>query len=718
MRKRYSLLVAFITCQLVVAQKSITLEDIWKNYSYYPQYLYGLNSMNDGLNYTIQGDKGVEKYDYKTGNKIGDYTFGDLKIEDYTFSSDESKILVSTENEGIYRHSSKGYYHVYDIKSQKTTSLPKHNKIMSATFNPAATQVAYVADNNIFIYDLASNQETQVTTDGKINSIINGQGDWVYEEELVLVRAFEWSNDGKKIAFVRFDETDVPKFEMAMFKGGLYPKDYEFKYPKVGEKNSVVTAHIYDVTSKKLDKIEGLPEYEYIPRLKWTPANELLVFTMNRLQNNLKINKVTSTSGNNGSRSGYGISLLMEESAPCYLEINDHMEFLSDGSFIWVSEKSGYNHIYLHNSNGSVKTQITNGSWDVTDVYGVDEKAKVIYFESAEVSPMERHAYSISLDGKNKIQLTKNKGVNSVEFTNGFQYYIVTNSTIATAPSVTLYDKKGKEVRKLIDNSALDSKLKSTGINTPEFFTFKNSGGTVLNGYMIKPANFDPKKKYPVFMYVYGGPGSQEAKDEWQGPNYLWFQMLAQQGYIIACVDNRGTGARGREFRTCTYKQMGKLEVDDQIDAAKYLGSLEYVDKSRIGIFGWSYGGYMTSLCITRGADVFKAAIAVAPVTNWKFYDSIYTERYMGTKESNPDGYDANAPTSYADKLKGNFLLVHGTADDNVHWQNSAELINAMVKANKQFDLFIYPDKNHGIYGGNTRIHLYTKMTNFVKEKL
>jgi dipeptidyl-peptidase 4 len=434
---KYSLLIAFITCQLAVAQKSITLEDIWKTYDYYPQYLYGLNSMNDGLHYTIQAEKEIVKYDYKTGNQVGEFNFGDLKAEDYTFSNDESKILVSTESEGIYRHSSKGYYHVYDVKTQKITSLPKHNKIMSATFNPAATQVAYVSDNNIYLYDLTTNQETQVTTDGAINSIINGQGDWVYEEELVLVRAFEWSNDGKKIAFVRFDETEVPKFEMAMFKGGLYPKDYEFKYPKVGEKNATVTAHVYDVASKKLDKVSGLPDYEYIPRLKWTPTNELLVFTMNRLQNNLKINKVSTN---------LSVSLLLEESAPCYLEINDHMQFLSDGSFIWVSERSGFNHIYLHNSNGSMKTQITNGNWDVTDVYGVDEKSKLIYFESAEVSPMERHAYSISLDGKTKTQLTKNKGVNSVEFTKGFQYYIVTNSTIATAPSITLFDKKGKEV--------------------------------------------------------------------------------------------------------------------------------------------------------------------------------------------------------------------------------------------------------------------------------
>lgn len=708
--KKVFIIIAFISVQISSAQKAITLDDIWKNYSYYNKYLYGLNSMNDGINYTVQEEDGVVKYDYKTGTKVGEYNFGSLQIEDYSFSDDESKILVSTEGDQIYRHSSKAYYHVYDVKTKNIISLPQHNKIMSPAFNPAASQVAYVADNNIFIYDLTSQKETQVTTDGEINRIINGQGDWVYEEELVLVRAFEWSPDGKKLAFVRFDETDVPQFEMAMYQGQLYPQDYEFKYPKVGENNSVVTAHLYDIPSGKLQKINGLPDYEYIPRIKWANANDLLVFTMNRLQNNLKINKVNTSS--------ITVSLLMEESAPCYLEINDKMQFMADGSFIWLSEQDGFNHLYQYDKNGNLIRQITKGNWDVTAVYGVDEKAKLVYYESAEVSPMERHAYSISLDGKKKTQITKDKGVNSVEFTSGFKYYICTNSTLSKAPSMTLYDINGKVVRKLLDNSTLDNKLKETGINSPEFFTFKNSVGITLNGYMIKPANFDANKKYPVFMYVYGGPGSQEVKDEWQGQNYLWFQMLAQQGYMIVCVDNRGTGARGREFRTCTYKQLGKLEVDDQIDAAKYLGTLNYVEKNRIGIFGWSYGGYMTSLCITRGADVFKTAIAVAPVTNWKFYDSIYTERYMGTKESNPTGYDANAPTAYADKLKGNFLLIHGTADDNVHWQNSAELINAMVKANKQFDLFIYPDKNHGIYGGNTRLHLYTMMTNFIKEKL
>lgn len=665
--------------------------------------------MNDGKHYTVTENNTIVKYAYKSGEEVSRYSDIDIDIDNYQFSEDETKILVGTNEERIYRHSRKGEYYCYDLKTKKMIPLPTHNKIMVPQFNPAGNRVAYVADNNIYIYDLEAKKETQVTNDGKINFIINGHGDWVYEEELVVVRAFDWSPDGKKIAYLRFDETNVPQFEMATYRGKLYPKDYVFKYPKVGEKNANVTAHVYDVENGATAPITNLPEYEYIPRIKWANAGELIVFTMNRLQNHLVLNRVDKT---------MKASKLFEEKAPSYLEINDHLQFLKDGSFIWVSENDGYNHIYLYSKDGKLIRQITKGQWDVTDVYGVDEKSKLVYYSSAEVSPMERHLYSITLDGKKKTQLTKKKGVNEIEFTSGFQYYICTHSTISSPGSTTLYDKKGNLIRELVNNKTLDSKIESTGINKPEFIKIKNSEGTDLNGYVIKPVGFDPSKKYPVFMYVYGGPGSQEVMDQWQGNNYMWFQMLAQKGYMIACVDNRGTGARGRDFRTCTYEKLGKLEVDDQIDAANYFASLPYVDKDRIGIFGWSYGGYMTSLCITRGANVFKTAIAVAPVSNWKYYDSIYTERYMGTKESNPNGYDDNAPTAFTDKLKGNFLLVHGTADDNVHWQNSAELINALVKSNKQFDLFIYPDRNHSIYGGNTRYHLYNMMTDFIMENL
>jgi len=705
----------FVGMAVSVPAQNITLEDIWINYSYYPAGIAGLTSANDGLHYTVYENDSVKKYDYKTGGLKEGFAFRrdgkPIRFDGYSFSDDETRVLLATEQKSIYRYSTRENNIVYDLKKQAAQPLSSKGKQMYATFSPTENKAAYVIDNNIYYKDLDNGKEVQVTTDGAVNKIINGGSDWVYEEEFMLVRAFEWSPDGKKIAFLRFNETNVPLFEMPMYMGGLYPKDYEFKYPKVGEPNSVVTIFIYDLTTGKTTPVKIDTPYEYIPRIKWTKnPNELIVFVMNRLQNNLQLYKVDASTGTP--------SLFFYETSETYLEINDNLNFLSDGSFIWTSERNGYNHIYHYDSKGILIRQVTSGNWDVTSFHGIDEEKGTLFYTSTEVSPLERHTYSVKLDGTGKKKLTPKEGVNDVEFTKGFTYFICRNSNAGMAPSTTLHDRSGKEIRVLVDNKDLNDKLTKLNLAKPEFFTFKNSGGTELNGYMIKPANFDPNKKYPVFMTVYGGPGSQEVMKQWEGSNYIWYQMLAQKGYIIACVDNRGTGGRGRDFRTCTYKQLGKLETDDQIDAAKYLGALPYVDKSRIGIFGWSYGGYMSSLCITRGADVFKTAIAVAPVSNWKFYDSIYTERYMGTKESNPTGYDGNAPIAYTDKLKGNYLLIHGTADDNVHWQNTAELINAFVRSNKQFDLFIYPDRNHGIYGGNTRYHLYTKMTNFLLENL
>lgn len=712
--KKYILTLTLIAISFsAFCQNKITLEDLWIKYAYYPKSIYGLSSMNDGLHYTIQNEHTIEKYDYKTGKLQQSFSFkqgaGQIEFDGYSFSDDESKVLLATEQEAIYRHSTREKNIVYDLKKQTATPLSDKGKQMYATFSPAENKVAYIINNNLYYKDLDKNQEVQITTDGVATKIINGGSDWVYEEEFVLVRAFEWSPDGKKIAYLRFDETDVPLFEMPIYKGGLYPKNDEFKYPKVGEKNSNVTLYVYDLTTGKNDMINIPESYEYIPRIKWNTKGELVFFTMNRLQNDLKLWSVGSD---------HKAVVFFEEKAPSYLEIHDNLTFLNDGSFIWTSEADGYNHIYHYDAGGKLIRQLTRGNWEVTKFYGIDEEKKTLYYESAEVSPLERHTYSIQLDGKNKKQITTREGVNDVEFTSGFQYYICRHSGAGIAPSTTLYDKSGKEVRVLIDNNDLNKKLDDMQLKKPEFFSFQNSEGSSLNGYMIKPADFDAGKQYPVLMFVYGGPGSQQVMKQWGGFNYLWFQMLAQQGYIVACVDNRGTGARGRDFRTCTYQQLGKFETEDQIEAARYLGRQSYIDKDRIGIFGWSYGGYMSSLCITRGADVFKMAIAVAPVTNWKFYDSIYTERYMGTRESNPKGYDSNAPIAFADKLKGKYLLVHGTADDNVHWQNTAEMINALVKANKQFSQFSYPDRNHGIYGGTTRYHLYTMMTNFIQENL
>lgn len=715
MKKIVSILLQIILAGNLFAQKEITLEDIWLKYSYSTKGIYGWRSMKDGLHYTVKQGNKIVKYDYNTGTVQQEWSFkvggATLEFDDYIFSADEKKILLSTESEPIYRYSSLNKNYVYEVDNDRLFELDEGGKQQNAHFSPDGSKVAYLKANNIFIKDLNTGRLIQVTTDGHKNHVINGGPDWVYEEEFAIVRAFEWSPDGKYIVFLRFDESEVPLFEMAMFEGRLYPQDYEFKYPKVGEKNAVVTLHVFNVATQQSKKMDLGSAYEYIPRLGWTPDGKIYAITMNRLQNELKFHLIEP----NGLQS----KVLFTETRDTYIEIHDHFRFFNGGkTLLWTSEQDGFNHIYLIDVATGKQTQVTRGAWEVTEVHGVDEKNKWIYYESTEISPMQRQSFTISFDGKKKNRITPSAGVNKVQFSEGFQYMLC-NTSQAGKPSVfSLCDSKGIVIRVLEDNKILQEKLEALALNKPEFFSFKNSTGIDLNGYMIKPRGFNPNKKYPVLMFVYGGPGSQQVMDQWGGSNYLWFQMLAQQGYMIACVDNRGTGGRGRAFRDCTYKQLGKLETEDQIDAARYLSSLPYVDAGRIGIFGWSYGGYMSSLCITKGAEVFKTAIAVAPVTNWKFYDSIYTERYMGTKESNPDGYDANAPIAFADKLKGNYLLIHGTADDNVHWQNTAEMILALVKAGKQFEQFIYPDKNHGIYGGNTRYHLYTLMTDFLKRKL
>ncbi|MFN0275735.1 MAG: S9 family peptidase [Chitinophagales bacterium] len=717
MKKCFSLSILFFVTSAIFPQTGkITLEDIWVNYKFYSQGIYGLNSMNDGLHYTVNTGTAIEKFEYATGNTAGNIfetsmTNGMVTaIDDYAFNDDETAVMLKTNVEPRYRWATFDENYIYNFSTKTTTKLSERGKQMYADFAPAGNKVAYVFDNNLYYKDLNTNIENSVTSDGKLNSIINGGSDWVYEEEFALIRSFEWSPDGNKIAYYRFDETEVPEFYMTTFKGELYPQEYKFKYPKVGEKNSKVEIYIYDLATKSKIKVNtGSPEY--IPRIKWIDNNRLCVTTMNRLQNDLKLLSADATTGTT--------SLLLNETSETYIEIKDDLTFLQDNKgFIWSSERDGYNHLYHFDMTGKLVQQITKGNWDVTEFKGYDAVTDNVFFLSAEISPFERHLYCIKLNGKKKEQLTNRKGMNSAEFSEGYKYYISTNTTYTTPEYVTLHDGDGKQIRVLEENYTTKEYLQSLALASHEYFSFKTSKGVSLNGFMLKPRDFDPNKKYPVFMYVYGGPGSQTVLDSYDWVDFGWYNMLTQMGFIVVSVDNRGTGARGRDFRNVTYEQLGKYETDDQIEAAKYLGTLSYIDKERIGIFGWSYGGYMAALCITRGADVFKTAISVAPVSNWKYYDNIYTERYMGTLETNPDGFDANSPTSFADKLKGNYLLVHGTGDDNVHVQNTYEWINALIKNNKQFELMVYPDRNHGIYGGTTRYHLYELMTDFIMENL
>lgn len=724
-RTTFSVLMLVGMCFQASAQgKKVTLEDVWKRYEFAAHSTAALNSMNDGLHYTAitKTDDGptLEKFSYKTGestglvisaNVIEEQTGKRINFVDYEFSPDESKLLLATDKESIYRHSSKSRYYIYDLKSGELDSLATEGKQQLATFSPTRNQVAFVKDNRLHIQDFDSDSRELVSFGkGEDDAFIAGAVDWVYEEEFSFHKGFEWSPDGDYIAYYQTDEREVPKFTMDIFGKGLYPSEDEFKYPKAGEANSDVSIHLFDVKKEEDTKVEIPKEYEYVPRIKWANEDDLVIFTMNRLQNQLSLWKVDSKKAE--------ANLLYQENAPAYLEINDNLRFLKDGSFIWTSERDGFMHIYHMGKDGSIKKQITKGNWDVTEFYGIDEDSKTLYYQAAEESPMERAVYSIKLDGSGKKKLSTKKGWNSAEFSKGFKYYINTYSSKDVPTVETLHNSKGEQIRVITDNAKLKEKLRSYDLAQKNFFTFENEEGTELNGWMIKPQNFEEGKEYPVLMFVYGGPGSQTVKNQYDGFNHFYYQSLANQGYIIVSVDNRGTGARGRDFRTVTYKQLGKYEIEDQIAGAKYLGNLPYVDEDRIGIWGWSYGGYMSSLGLTKGADVFNMAIAVAPVTNWKFYDSIYTERYMDTPQNNNNGYDDNSPINHVDKMRGKYLLVHGSADDNVHVQNTMRMISALVDADKQFELFIYPDKNHGIYGGNTRYHLYKMMNDFILENL
>ena len=703
-------------------QKSITVEDIWQDYKFVGKSVPGFNFLKDGKHYTRLEANAIQQYDLLTGNRVNtifsavdiseDHAFPG-KFSSYDFSEDEKNILLETASEKIYRYSSKAHYFVWNSQKKQLEKLHGGEKQGYATFNPAADKVAFVSENNLFYKDLTTGKVTQITKGGKKNEIIYGSADWVYEEEFSFAKAFFWSPDGTKIAFMRFDESEVPEFTMTNFKGGLYPEYETFKYPKVGEKNAVVTIQIYDVTTGKTINVDTGKEADmYFPRIKWTKdPNKVCIFKMNRHQNELELLLANATTG--------ATKQLMKETNKYYVDIHDNLTFLEDGKcFVWTSEQDGYNHIYLYDMKGKMEKQLTKGQYDVTKFYGINEKTGKLYYRAAEVSPLEEHLYVIDKKGKNKKQLSKEKGVHSAQFSSTLDYYVDKHSTANTPTTVTVYDNQGKVVRVIEDNKGLSQLQKEHNASPIEFFEFTTGDNVELNGWMIKPPNFSPDKQYPVFMTLYGGPGSQQVKDSWRGMNYWWYQMLAQQGFIVTCVDNRGTGARGEEFKKMTYLQLGKYETIDQIEAAKYLGNLPYTDKSRIGIFGWSYGGFMSSLCLFKGNDVFKAAIAVAPVTSWRWYDTIYTERFMRTEKENPDGYRDNSPVYFADQLQGHYLLVHGGADDNVHWQQSAEMMNALVAANKQFDSYYYPNRNHGIFGGTTRQHLYNKMSNFLNEKL
>ena len=726
--------------------KQITLEDIWTKRTFAPKGIGSIRSMQDGEHYLSMSRTGITKYSYLTGEKVEDIClFGGpgagLKakplppMEGYEMSADEQKILLSSGFEPIYRHSGVSDYYLYDIQNKTFTKLTNSGKQRLTTLSPDGTKVAFVRDNNLYWMDLETLEEHAITTDGKVNEVINGTTDWVYEEEFGITQGFQWSPDSKKIAFMRFDESKVKEYNMQMW-GALYPEDYRYKYPKAGEDNSKVSMWVYCLNDNHSElciqtSIDPMA-FEYIPRFQWTNNPDVLaVMRMNRLQNKMQVLLFDAP---------MSFTLLYEEEDKAYVEVPDTWQFITVGKgkkaqqqMLITSERDGYRHIYLYDMQGNLVKQVTTGEWEVCDVPGIDVRNQRLYYTSHEHHPTQKSLFVIGFDGKKKqclndvtrnVKNTEDRyvlGTYNATFSNGCKYYIRTYSTANDAPLYTLHDANGKLIKVLEDNQELNRKMKAEYETYRKTFgSFTTSIGTNLNYYTIKPKDFDKDKKYPVLIYVYGGPGNQQVNDSYGYSDYYWYHMLAEKGYVVFCFDGRGTGGRGAAFKKQTYGDMGHMECEDAIEAARWLGQQSWVDKDRIGIWGWSFGGYLSTLSLLKGNDVFKMAIAVAPVMNWRYYDNIYTERFLGLPKDNAKGYDDNSPLNFADRLKGNYLLIHGTGDDNVHFQNSAEMVERLENAGKQFEFRIYPNKNHSIYDatGNTRLNLYQLMTDFIERKL
>lgn len=706
------------------SQNQLSVEKIWKNYEFYGKSVNGFRGMNDGEHFTqistISDQNIITKH--KVANYSGSGTgivnlskliFNEksLSIQNYEFNADETKLLLTTQNEKIYRHSYSAIYYTLDLKNAKLEELdPIHSPQTLATYSPDGLKVAYIYANNLFVKNLNSGKVLQITTDGNRNEVINGTTDWVYEEEFAITKAFDWSFDSEYLAYLKFDESKVKEFTMSYYNA-LYPDIYTFKYPKAGQDNSKVSAYITKINGEKSTLLD-LGNYEYIPRISWSNTNNTLILqTLNRHQDHVKYMAVKWDGATANIKSIY------EEKSSTYVEIDDNLIFLKDGkSILRTSEKNGFNHIFKISFDGK-ESQITKGNWDVIEFLGVDPSNKYIYYSAAKTSAINKGIYKISIDGKKDLAISSEVGSSNADFITGMNYFVLSHSDANHPTTYKLCDNTGKVLTTMEDNAALSERLSKYNLAKKEFTEFKLEGRT-LNGWIMKPANFDASKKYPVYIAIYGGPGSNTVKNSWGGQDFMFHQLLTQEGYIVVSVDPRGTMYRGSEFKKSTYLQLGKYETEDFIAVAKELQKMNFVDAERIGIQGWSYGGFMTSLAMTKGADIFKMGIAVAPVTNWRYYDNIYTERFMRTPEENKSGYDDNSPINHVDKLKGKYLLIHGSGDDNVHYQNTMEMINALVAADKQFDLFIYPNKDHGIYGGNTRNHLFNMILNYTRTNL
>lgn len=736
MKRKFIFLFFCLCCLAGFAQggKALDLKEI-NSGKFSPENIYGVVPMPDGEHYTQRNAEGTQivKYSFRTGEPV-EVVFDVAKarecpfkkFDSYQFSPDGSKILIATETTPIYRHSYTAVHYLYPVKRNDkgvTTNnivekLSDGGPQQAPVFSPDGNLVAFVRDNNIFLVKLLyGNSESQVTEDGKLNSVLNGIPDWVYEEEFGFNRALEFNADNTMLAYVRFDESEVPSYTFPLFAGEAprnnalqdYPGEYTYKYPKAGYPNSKVSVHTFDIKSKVTRQVKlPIDADGYIPRIRFTQdPNKLAIMTLNRHQNRFDMYFADPRST--------VCKLALRDESPYYINENvfDNIRFYPD-NFSFVNDKSGYPHLYWYSMNGNLIKQVTSGNYEVKSFIGWNPDTNEFYYTSNEESPMRQAVYKIDRKGK-KVKLSNQQGTNSPIFSSSMKYFMNKFTSLDTPMLITLNDNTGKVLKTLVTNDKLKEKLAGYAIPQKEFFTFKTTEGVDLNGWMMKPVNFDPSKRYPVLMFQYSGPGSQQVLDKW---GISWETYMASLGYVVACVDGRGTGGRGSEFQKCTYLNLGVKEAKDQVEAAKYLGGLPYVDKGRIGIWGWSFGGYMTIMSMSEGTPVFKAGVAVAAPTDWKYYDTVYTERFMRTPKENAEGYKAASAFSRADNLHGNLLLVHGMADDNVHFQNCTEYAEHLVQLGKQFDMQVYTNRNHGIYGGNTRNHLYTKLTNFFLNNL
>ena len=736
MKRKFIFLFFCLCCLAGFAQggKALDLKEI-NSGKFSPENIYGVVPMPDGEHYTQRNAEGTQivKYSFRTGEPV-EVVFDVAKarecpfkkFDSYQFSPDGSKILIATETTPIYRHSYTAVHYLYPVKRNDkgvTTNnivekLSDGGPQQAPVFSPDGNLVAFVRDNNIFLVKLLyGNSESQVTEDGKLNSVLNGIPDWVYEEEFGFNRALEFNADNTMLAYVRFDESEVPSYTFPLFAGEAprnnalqdYPGEYTYKYPKAGYPNSKVSVHTFDIKSKVTRQVKlPIDADGSIPRIRFTQdPNKLAIMTLNRHQNRFDMYFADPRST--------VCKLALRDESPYYINENvfDNIRFYPD-NFSFVSDKSGYPHLYWYSMNGNLIKQVTSGNYEVKSFIGWNPDTNEFYYTSNEESPMRQAVYKIDRKGK-KVKLSNQQGTNSPIFSSSMKYFMNKFTSLDTPMLITLNDNTGKVLKTLVTNDKLKEKLAGYAIPQKEFFTFKTTEGVDLNGWMMKPVNFDPSKRYPVLMFQYSGPGSQQVLDKW---GISWETYMASLGYVVACVDGRGTGGRGSEFQKCTYLNLGVKEAKDQVEAAKYLGGLPYVDKGRIGIWGWSFGGYMTIMSMSEGTPVFKAGVAVAAPTDWKYYDTVYTERFMRTPKENAEGYKAASAFSRADNLHGNLLLVHGMADDNVHFQNCTEYAEHLVQLGKQFDMQVYTNRNHNISGGNTRNHLYTRLTNFFLNNL